>query len=137
MGDEDKTFDVLKTRTDISPLEKGEACFEAMRHLDLSTRKGRKEAQDTVIRAMMLYDMAQRPDKVMDVMRYAGILDPVKDKRLYIKTIIYHKQQYRTKTQDGISDIFGDQRPANQHMEAARKLAEEINLESVLLEVDV
>ncbi len=136
MADKDREFDPLDTRTDIGPLEKADACFHhALKHLDLSTRKGRIEAQDTVNRAMILYDMANRPDMVMEVMRYAGIIDPMKDKRLYIKTIVYHKQQYKTKEKEGIRGVFGDYRSPEEHMKAARKLAEEINLESVLLDI--
>lgn len=141
MGDDKKGFDPLDTHTDIGPLEKAEACFEALYYLDTSTAKAREKAMDTINRAMMLYDMAGRPDRVVDVMRHVKMLDPVKDKRLYIKAILYHQEQFREKRRRAryerarIED-YDDTRHYSVHKELASGLADEIGLESVLLGFD-
>ena len=76
---DDREFDPLKTHTEMGPLKKADACYSALKHLvktiDIETEEGRRSAQDTITRAMTLYDIANRPDMGLEVMRFVKLLD--------------------------------------------------------------
>ncbi len=86
-----REFNIDETDWSIGPAEKAEACYKAAKE---SLRAGaRPAAEKLLVRGMQLYDLAGRPDMVLECARLMGQADPEKHKGLYMQAAEYFFEQ--------------------------------------------
>jgi len=95
-----KEFNIDETDLTIGPLEKATACYQAGRSAKSAGEIA--AAEKLFFRAIQLYDMAERPDMVLECAHELGQAEPKKSADLYAQAIQFFIDQGDDRTASDI-----------------------------------